>query len=108
MSTPNAQNTTAVMEPVFTVYELAEARKLHISTIRKLFIDEPGTIRVSNSGSGRRRQRLFLRIPASVAERVFARMTVGTGRLRELSTLGLLVLALSLGTGTGILLPRPR
>jgi hypothetical protein len=64
-------------EPVFTPEELAAARKLHPATIRKLFVDEPGVFRLGHKGSGRRRQYFTLRIPASVAARVFQRMTVG-------------------------------
>jgi hypothetical protein len=63
-------------EPVFTPEELAAARKLHPATIRRLFVDEPGVMRLGHAGSGRRRQYFTLRIPASVARRVFERMTV--------------------------------
>jgi hypothetical protein len=58
---------------VYTVDELAAWRKLHRTTIRKLFIDEPGVIRLGRAG-GRRRQYFTLRVPAHIANRVFARM----------------------------------
>ena len=64
-------------EPVFTPDELAKAKRLHPATIRKLFVDEPGVFRLGHGGSGKRRQYYSLRIPASVAQRVFERMTVG-------------------------------
>jgi len=64
-------------EPKFTPEELAQIHKLHPSTIRKLFVDEEGVIRLGHPGLGRRRQYFTLRIPASVAARVFGRMTVG-------------------------------
>jgi hypothetical protein len=63
-------------ETVYTAEELARAKKVHASTVRKLFLNEPGVIRF---GAGRRRgkrQYFTLRIPHSVAARVWARMTV--------------------------------
>lgn len=63
-------------EAVFTPEELAKARRLHPATIRKLFFDEPGVFRLGRGGVGKRRPYYTLRIPASVAERVFAGMTV--------------------------------
>jgi hypothetical protein len=64
-------------EPVFTCEELGTANKLHSSTIRKIFVDEPGVIRLGRPGGRGRRQYFTLRIPASVVARVFGRMTVG-------------------------------
>jgi hypothetical protein len=72
MQAPNA-----IDEPVFTAEELARSRKLHPATIRKLFVDEPGVIRLGHRGRTDRRQYFTLRIPHSVAERVFRRMMVG-------------------------------
>jgi hypothetical protein len=69
LETPNEQ--------VFTAEEIAKAKKLHPATIRKLFIDEPGVIRLGHHAGRKRRQYFTLRIPASVAQRVFQRMTVG-------------------------------
>lgn len=66
-------------EPPLTAKELAREKNLHPQTIRNLFANEPGVIRL---GRGRR-QRFTLRIPRDVANRVFARMTVqpaGGGR----------------------------
>jgi hypothetical protein len=63
-------------EIVYTANELARARKLHPSTVRKIFVREPGVIRLGHPRSSGRRQRFTLRIPASVAERVFGLMTV--------------------------------
>ena len=68
----------AADEPHFTPEELARDYKLHPATIRKTFIDEPGVIRLGHPARRGRRQYFTLRIPASVAERVFKRMTVGT------------------------------
>ena len=67
-------------EAIFTPEELSVTTKLHASTIRRIFIDEPGVIRLGNTGSRKKRQYFTLRIPASVAARVFGRMTVGAAR----------------------------
>jgi hypothetical protein len=60
---------------VYTVDELAQWRKLHRTTIRKLFIDEPSVERLGHA-AGRKRQYYTLRIPGHVARRVFGRMAV--------------------------------
>src|SRR4051812_17366327 len=63
-------------EPVFTAEEIGVAKKFHPSTIRKLFAEEPGVIRLGCPGSNTRRPYYTLRIPASVVDRVFRRMAV--------------------------------
>ncbi len=63
-------------EPKYTPEELAKLTKLHPSTVRKMFLDQPGVLRLGHAGSRRRRQHFTLRIPASVAARVFGEMTV--------------------------------
>ena len=68
--------TDFLSEEKFTTNELAKKVKLHPSMIRKLFLDEEGVVRVGH-GAGRKRQYFKLLIPASVAQRVFGRMTVG-------------------------------
>jgi hypothetical protein len=74
----NARETAnAIEEPVFTPEELAERTKLHVSTIRKLFADQPGVIRLGHAGSRGHRRYFTLRVPRSVAVRVFGSMTVG-------------------------------
>jgi hypothetical protein len=58
----------------FTVEEISRNRNLSTDLIRRLFIDEPGVIVISNP---RRHKRVYrvLRIPESVERRVFARIT---------------------------------
>jgi hypothetical protein len=68
-----------IVELKFTVEELAAQHKVHRSTIQKLFVDEPGVIRFGHGGSRKKRQYFTLRIPVSVAVRVFNRMTVSRG-----------------------------
>lgn len=65
-------------EPVFTAGELALRTKLHPETIRKMFRDEPGVLRIGGR-SRTRRQHFTLRIPQTVAERVLGRLTVQPG-----------------------------
>lgn len=58
----------------FTPRQLAEIWILDESTIRRLFLDEPGVLKYTRSKprSGRR-EYITLRIPESVARRVYAR-----------------------------------
>lgn len=63
-------------EPVFTADELAERLKLHPATIRRMFIDEPGVIRLGHAGLRGKKQYYSLRIPANVVQRVVGRMKV--------------------------------
>jgi hypothetical protein len=58
----------------FTPQQLAELWVLHESTIRRLFLAEPGVLKYGNSSmrSGRR-EYVTLRIPESVAKRVYAK-----------------------------------
>lgn len=71
------QTATEIEETIFTSEELAASKKLHPSTIRKMFMNQPGVIRLGHPASEGRQQYFTLRIPASVARRVFAAMTVG-------------------------------
>ena len=63
-------------EKHFTPSELAEQWKLSPETIRRLFQDEPGVLKMPNAGgpSGKRRYKT-LRIPASVAARLHRRLS---------------------------------
>jgi hypothetical protein len=59
-----------VDEVVYTPAELAHRWKLSEQSIRRLFRDVPGVFVMSNN-SRRKREYVTLRIPASVAERVW-------------------------------------
>ena len=74
--TEAVKSNNAMQEPLFTPGELARSWKLHRDTVRNWFVDEPGVIRFGHGRRGKR-QYFTLRIPASVADRVFRRMTVG-------------------------------
>jgi len=68
-------NSVLLDSELFTPGELSKLTKLHSGTIRRLFIDEPGVVRIGHSG-GRRRQYFTIRIPRPVAERVLGELTV--------------------------------
>lgn len=62
-------------EKHYTVAALARQWGYSRSTVRDWFADEPGVLRVARSGRSRKRDYVSLRIPASVAERVYRRHT---------------------------------
>jgi transcriptional regulator GlxA family with amidase domain len=64
----------AFLERHFTVRDLAEAWVVSENTIRRLFRNEPGVVEVDNTRRKHARRHVTLRIPHSVAERVYARI----------------------------------
>ena len=66
----------SAFERIYTPRELAEAWKLSENSIRRLFCDEPGVFVLGDANPRGRRGYCTLRIPGSVAERVWrARVT---------------------------------
>jgi len=66
-------NKSQATERHFTVKELAEVWHLNASTVRKIFIDEPGVLKIGHDGiRAKKRQHVTLRIPESVMLRVYA------------------------------------
>jgi hypothetical protein len=65
----------ALDEKHFTVEELAERLNLSHDTTRRLFIDEPGVLVISKPFSKYRRSYRTIRVPESVVNRVYARLT---------------------------------
>jgi predicted transcriptional regulator len=65
----------ALTERHYSVKDLAEMWGLSPAAIRRLFRDEPGVLRFGKEKRGHRRDYMTLRIPASVAERVYRRCT---------------------------------
>lgn len=71
----------------FSVSDLAELWGIHPKTLRNIFADEPDVIRISRRTSphkrpprperGRPRDWVMLRIPESVAKRVYERLRRG-------------------------------
>jgi hypothetical protein len=67
-------NSDGAIEVFFTPQELAERWKVHPSTIQRIFMDEPGVMKLGRTERrNRKRQYVTLRIPASVALRVYER-----------------------------------
>ena len=69
----------SALEPHFSVQVLAEMWRLDESTIRRIFEDAPGILRLANERrrSGKR-EYVTLRIPASVAQREYQKRIVAT------------------------------
>ncbi len=65
----------------YSVQELAAAWNVSPDTIRRLFLNEPGVLNFSRPS---RRKRVYrpIRIPATVAERVYQRITGQVGGRR--------------------------
>jgi hypothetical protein len=57
-------------EKHFTPHQLAEAWGVDVETIRNIFRDEPGVLKISNAS----KLRTTLRIPKEIAERVHRRL----------------------------------
>jgi hypothetical protein len=66
---------TSVSAKHFTPTELAEAWGLSPDTVRKLFRDEPGVLKIGRAPSRFKRSYVTLRIPQEVAERVHRRLS---------------------------------
>lgn len=73
----------SALEPHFSVQVLAEMWRLDESTIRRIFEDAPGVLRLGNERrrSGKR-EYVTLRIPASVAQREYQKRIVAAGMRR--------------------------
>jgi hypothetical protein len=71
-------STSLFLERHFSVAELASRWGLSEDTVRRLFLDEPGVIVIHRP---RRRTRTYktLRIPESVAQKIYERLTNGNG-----------------------------
>ncbi|HEX4808498.1 MAG TPA: hypothetical protein VH325_06190 [Bryobacteraceae bacterium] len=71
----------SALEPHFSVQVLAEMWRLDESTIRRIFEDAPGVLRLANDRrrSGKR-EYVTLRIPASVAQREYEQRIVAAAQ----------------------------
>ncbi len=70
---------TTLREHHYTVLELAKLWNVSTDLVRKIFLTEPGVIIISRRRRGPRIYRT-LRIPHSVAMRVYHRLTLGAGQ----------------------------
>jgi hypothetical protein len=71
-------NHSPVMEQHFKCSELAVKWHMSESTVFKMFVDEDGVIRIG-SRNPKKRTKISIRIPLSVAERVYARLLLKSG-----------------------------
>ncbi len=62
-------SSVSVLEKLLTPAEIAEAWSLDVSTVRRLFIDEPGVMKIAGTGRRGTRSYTTLRIPLSIAEK---------------------------------------
>jgi hypothetical protein len=62
-------------EQHFTPQQLAELWGVSAETIREIFRDEPGVLKIGSTGARYKRGYQTLRIPLSVAERVHTRQS---------------------------------
>jgi hypothetical protein len=63
-----------MLERHFSPQTLAELWGVSADLIRELFENEPGVIKIGDRQSGRKRKYVTLRIPESVAARVYRRL----------------------------------
>ena len=70
----NVGDDRACEEKHYSVTELAELWNLSKQTIRRIFQDEEGVVRIGEPGSTRKRSYMTLRIPDSVVRRVHMRL----------------------------------
>lgn len=59
----------------FSVKHFAQAWGLGVDTVRRLFVNEPGVIRIAHPETLHKRGYVTLRIPESVARRVYRKLT---------------------------------
>ena len=62
-------------EKHYTPQEVAKLWAISRDTVRRLFADEPGVVRIGKPLTTRRRPYITIRIPASVLQRVHDRIT---------------------------------
>lgn len=65
-----SSSTTTTIEKHYTPQEVAEIWGLHRDTVRNMFKDEPGVLKLVN---GKKKRNATLRIPQSVLDRVHLR-----------------------------------
>lgn len=65
----------AFTEKHYTIAEIAEAWSLSADTVRRLFVVEPGVLKITRPGSKYKRTHTTLRVPESVLFRVHRRMS---------------------------------
>ncbi len=65
----------SAIERHFTVFEVSDLWQLHPDTVRKLFRDQPGVLKIGSKERRGKQGYVTLRIPESVLARVHAERT---------------------------------
>ena len=69
------ERSALVAEKHYTPQELADIWGVSVDSIRRIFRDEPGVLKMGERSQKHKQQYLTLRIPESVAERVYTRLS---------------------------------
>ena len=64
----------AALEKHFTISEVASLWQLSEDTIRKIFRDQPGVLKIGSAEKRRKRGYIVLRIPETVLQKVHAEL----------------------------------
>ena len=64
----------SAIERHFTISEIAELWQLSTDTVRELFHDAPGIVKIGHAERRHKRSYIRLRIPESVVQRVHAQL----------------------------------
>jgi hypothetical protein len=72
---PGIEQSNIMKEKHYAPDELAELWGVSTETIRSIFKQEPGVLKIGKTGSKYKRGYVTLRIPADVAERVHTRLS---------------------------------
>lgn len=69
------EQSNIMAEKYYTPDELSELWAVSTETIRSIFRNEPGVLKIGKPGTRNKRAYFTLRIPADVAERIHTRLT---------------------------------
>jgi hypothetical protein len=72
---PGIEKSNLMKDKHYSPDELAELWGVSAETIRSIFRDEPGVLKIGKTGAKYQRGYVTLRIPESVAERVHTRLS---------------------------------
>ena len=75
MAVPSQIETSAHIERHYAVTEIAEMWNLSVDKVRELFEAEPGVLVLGDRTPRHKRRYVTLRIPQSVLERVYSRLS---------------------------------
>jgi hypothetical protein len=75
LTVDDLEQSHVMAEKHYTPTELAEMWGVSVQTVRELFKDEDGVLKIGSDGTRNRRAYKTLRIPHSVAERVHTKLS---------------------------------